>query len=294
MIDVFAGRLRRAAPDAGRAARRTFPRPRLPRLRALLALTVVAALLGLGWLWARDSSLVAIKRVSVSGATGPDAGAVRAALVLAARDMTTLDVRMDQLRTAVAPFPAVKDLRVSVQFPHGMRIHVVEQMPVGVVLVAGRRIAVAGDGTLLHDISVPQSLAVIPLHVPPGGSRLTDREALDAVQLLAAAPYQLLRRVSRLARVAAHGSVAQLRNGPALYFGDATRPAAKWAAAAAVLADPGAAGAVYVDVTDPNRPALGGVGSAAGAGPSASAGVGPSASPAASAGTGSQTPMPGG
>jgi cell division septal protein FtsQ len=180
----------------------------------------------------------------------------------------------------------VKDLRVSVQFPHAMRIQVIEQIPVGVVVVAGRRIAVAGDGTLLHDVPAPRNLAAIPVHVPPGGSRLTDRDALDAVELLAAAPDQLLRRVTQVATVAPHGPVAQLRNGPDIYFGDATRSAAKWAAAATVLADPGAAGSVYVDVTDPNRPAVGGASSSAGASPATSAAAGSSA--------GSQTTPTGG
>ena len=42
-----------------------------------------------------------------------------------------------------------------------------------------------------------------------------------------------------------------------MYFGDAPSARAKWLAAAAVLADPGSAGASYIDVTDPVRPAAG-------------------------------------
>jgi hypothetical protein len=52
-----------------------------------------------------------------------------------------------------------------------------------------------------------------------------------------------------------HGLTADLRRGPALYFGDTARLRAKWAAAAAVLADPGARGARYVDLHLPERPA---------------------------------------
>jgi len=72
---------------------------------------VLATLLGVGvlfvgaWFWLRDSSLVAVDRVSVSGQSGPDAGPIRSALISAARNMTTLDVRIDQLRAAVYPFP---------------------------------------------------------------------------------------------------------------------------------------------------------------------------------------------
>jgi hypothetical protein len=60
-----------------------------------------------------------------------------------------------------------------------------------------------------------------------------------------------------------HGPVVQLRNGPSIYFGDSTRLDAKWAAAAQVLADSRSAGAAYIDVTDPERPAAGAGGSAA-------------------------------
>jgi cell division protein FtsQ len=249
---------------------------------------VVAALLLLGgaWLWLRDSSLVAVTRVTVTGATGADAGRIRSALAAAARTMTTLDVHMDQLRGAVAPYPVVKDVRVSTQFPHGMRIRVIEQQPVAVVVVGGRQIAVAGDGTLLHDAVAPGLLPQIPLRVAPGGRRLTDPDALHAVALLDAAPYQWLGRLSQVVTVASQGLVAQVRGGPSIYFGNGTRLIAKWAAAAVVLADPGSAGALYIDVTDPQRPA-------AGAGSAASADSSSAAAGSSVTATGSTSAAPG-
>ena len=82
------------------------------RLRVKLIAAGLAALvlLGGGWVWLRDSSLVAVRRVTVTGVSGPDAGQIRSVLVLAARNMTTLDVRLGPLHTAVAPYPVVKDL----------------------------------------------------------------------------------------------------------------------------------------------------------------------------------------
>src|SRR5205823_1653712 len=121
--------------------------------------------------------------------------------------------------------------------------------PVGNVVVSGRTIAVAGDGTLLHDLNPAGALPAIPLRVTPGGTRLSDPDALRAVALLAAAPSPMLARISQVTTVAPHGLVAQLRAGPSLYFGDPNRLAAKWIAASAVLADPGSAGALYIDVT---------------------------------------------
>ena len=48
-----------------------------------------------------------------------------------------------------------------------------------------------------------------------------------------------------------------LRGGLLAYFGDATLPHAKWLSLARVLADPSSAGASYVDVRLPERPAAG-------------------------------------
>jgi cell division protein FtsQ len=258
-------------------------RRRLPRPRVMIAIAAVVALLGCGWLWLRDSSLVAVKRVTITGVSGQDAGQIRSALRAAARNMTTLDVHIDQLKTAVAPYPTVKDLRVTTHFPNAMRIRVLEQTPVGVVEVAGQKIAVASDGTLLHDLAPPASLPAIPVRVPPGGRRLSDPDALRAVAVLAAAPTALLGRISQITTLTGHGLVAQLRDGPSIYLGDGTQAAAKWTAAIAVLADPGSAGASYIDVTDPRRPAAG-TGSAGTTSGTAAAGAVPSPTSATSSG----------
>jgi hypothetical protein len=86
---------------------------------------------------------------------------------------------------------------------------------------------------------------------------VTDPSATGAVALLTAAPYQLLSRISQVTTVAGHGLVAQLRAGPSIYFGAAADLRVKWASAGAVLADPGSAGAAYIDVSDPVRPVAG-------------------------------------
>ncbi len=272
---------------------------RLARPRLVAVLVVMAALLLGAWLWLRDSSLVAVKRLTVTGVSGPDATQIRSALAAAAHNMTTLDVREDQLRTAVAPYPVVKDLHVSTEFPHGLRISVVEQVPVAVVTAAGRQLPVAGDGTLLHDVRPSASLPTIPLSVPPGGSRLSDPAALSAVGVLAAAPYALLGRISQVTTDASRGLAVSLRNGPTIYFGDTAHLSSKWIAAIAVLGDSGSAGASYLDVSDPGRPV-------AGAGsdrPTASAGhssvaahsaAGPGISAAAAPAGASANPIPGG
>ena len=211
--------------------------------RCVCALALVALLAG-GWFWFRDSSLVSASHVTVEGESGPDAARIREALRSAAHTMTTLDVDMSQLRSAVAPYPIVKDLEVSTQFPHGLRIHVIEQLAgrrdrrraAGKVAVAARRNAAARPVAL-------GSLPLIPLRVPPGGARVTDRHALDALALLAAAPAPAALDGSP----GQHGTGARpgrrsCATGPRSIFGDASELGAKWLAAAAVLADAGLGG----------------------------------------------------
>jgi cell division protein FtsQ len=255
---MSAGRRFGAVRGRGLARPARPPRMRLPRLspRALIAIVAALAVLGGAYLWVRQSSLVAVKRVSVAGVSGPDAPQIRSALISAARDMTTLDVHMSHLRTAVSPYPIVKALQVSTEFPHGMRIRVVEQVPVAIVTVDGRQTPVAGDGTLLHDVTTDGPLPTIELTVAPGGTRLNGMASLE-VRMLAAAPYQLLAKVQTASSDSTHGLVVQLRNGPRVYFGAADQLAAKWAALTAVLSAPSSAGADYIDVTVPDRPAAG-------------------------------------
>jgi cell division protein FtsQ len=259
---VAAGRGSGPGPRSasGRTGTRTrVGRRRLSRRARLALLVTVAAgiLLAGAWTWFRDSPLVSVQNVTVTGQSGPDAGQISAALESAARTMSTLDVQLGRLRRAIAPYPVVKDIRVTTQFPHGMHIEVVEQVAVGAIDAGGRKVAVAADGTLLRDVVAPQSLPTIPMNTSPPGPRVTTGTASDAIKLLAAAPSQLAPKISQVTTVTPHGLVAQVRGGPAIYFGDLTELPQKWIAAAEVLADPGSAGALYIDVTDPQRPAAG-------------------------------------
>jgi cell division septal protein FtsQ len=284
-----------AAP--GRRVLRARPRLRRPRIRrqrirlAIAVIALGALLLTGGWFLLRDSPLVSVDHVTVTGVDGPDASAIRSALRSAARNMTTLDVQTPQLRAAVSGYPEVKGLSVSTQLPHGIVIHVLELLPVAVVEVGGRKVQVTAEGRLLPARPATESLPLIPLPDSAGGGRLTQRWAIAAARLLGAAPYQLLPRVEEVTTIAGHGLVGQLRNGPSIYFGDATQAAAKWTAVLAVLANSNSEGASYIDVTDPQHPAAG---STAGAGSATSSSAGAATTPAPAAGTTTPTSPSGG
>ena len=235
--------------------------PRLPRvpLRLLLALVVLAALGFGGWTWLRDSSLAEVREVEVTGSTSSQESKVRAALDAAARDMTTLHVREDALRAAVAQYASVAGLEVEADFPHTLRIRVLEHKPVAVLVSGDREMAASGDGLLLRGVVADGDLPVIKTDAPPVGDRVSNANTRTALTIAAAAPDELRRRIDRL-WTGPRGMMLALVDGPDLIFGDASDARRKWLAAARVLADPSAAGAIYLDVRIPERVAAGGLG----------------------------------
>jgi cell division protein FtsQ len=236
---------------------RLFPR-RLLSLHTLLLIVVVAAIAALGWFWYRGSSFVKIQRVTVTGLSGPDVSQIRSALTDSALSMTTLNVSATQLEAAVQQYAAVKSLTVSTAGSHAVTIAVDEQVPVAVISDNGQSVMVDGNGQLVPSSTVPHgALPTLPLSSAPAGAYIEGAGPLAALKVLQAAPYQLLSHVESASTGAAHGVTLTLRNGPELYFGPATQLAAKWVAVAAVLESPSSAGAAYIDVSDPQRPAAG-------------------------------------
>jgi len=205
--------------------------------------------------WLRDSPLVAVEDVKVTGLTTKDAPRVRAALASAAHSMTTLHVDQAGLEDAIAAYPVVRTLEVQADFPHGLEIHVVEHRPAA--LVGG--LPVSGDGTILRGLPVEGRLPELDARGKLDGDRLSDPAALHAAHVAGGAPAPLRGRLERIDVRAEEGIVVELRDGPELIFGDARHTRAKWTAAVRILADPKAVGASYIDVRLPGRPAAGGL-----------------------------------
>ncbi len=255
---------------AAALGRRRLPRPALslrmpgPRLRLWLVIVALLCLaLAAGYrFWLRDSSLVAVDDVTVSGLTTKDAERVRTALTSAGHTMTTLNVDREVLEQAVAHYPVVRGLEVSADFPHGLRIRVLEHHPAALVELGGDEVPVAGDGTILRGMPVEGRLPVIDTEIASRGERLTSSAALHAARVAGAAPAPLRARIEAITARNEDGVVVELHEGPELIFGDGRRAEAKWIAATRVLADPEAEGATYIDVRLPGRPAAGGLAAA--------------------------------
>ena len=224
-----------------------------------LGLVVVLGLVAGGWLWLRDSSFVGVRDVEITGVTASEGDRVKAALATAALDMTTLNVREDVLRNAVLPYSSVAELHAQPDFPHRLTIQVVEQEPVAALAGAGkRRVPVTGSGVVLRGVTAGRDLPSLTPERTPAGTRVTDRRLLRALAVAGAAPPELRRRTDEL-EIDDRGVVALMDRGPDLIFGTDDEAAAKWVAAARVLAETSAAGATYLDLRIPGRVAAGGL-----------------------------------
>ena len=229
------------------------PIPRAGRKFVVYLLLGVAALAG-GWMWFRDSQLVAVDNVQIVGVKGPQSRAIRVALESAAAEMTTLNVRQGALRTAVAEYPTVKSVTATADFPHKLRIEVVSHVAVAAVVVGGHQVPVAEDGTILRGAYV-RGLTPLNAKTPPVGDRLTDPFQLAAAHVLGLAPTQLRYRVTKIF-MGPRGLTLHLKDGPSVAFGSGKRVRAKWSALATMLATPSADGAKLIDISIPERPAV--------------------------------------
>jgi cell division protein FtsQ len=252
----FGGALTAGLTSLRRGAAFVWSRRRV-RL-GLLALLGTLALAGGGWVFLRHSPLTAVEQVRISGVHGADAARVDAALNGAAHRMSTLDVQRGALLAAVAPLHVVRTLSVSASFPRGLRIRVIEQPPVAVLVAGGMRTAVAADGVVLGPGLLQGPLPTVDAAgaEPLVGRHVGGPRTRAELSVLGGAPGVLLGWVEHVF-TGSEGLTVTMRDGLSIYFGNATRARAKWLAAARVLADPSSAGATYIDVRLPERPAAG-------------------------------------
>ena len=246
------GRVARSAPRAAIAVPRSVLSRRRLLAIAFLAVAAVAAYM----LWFRHSSLVAVEDVDIRGVSYSEP-AIRTALEGAADGMSTLDPDVAALERSVRGFPTVGSISVETDFPHGLRIEVAERAPVAIV-GEGEGVPVAGDGTVLSgidtgDLELP---AIETRSVPASGA--LEGAGLAQAEILGAAPDPLRPAIRGIGVDREHGVEVYLAADVELRFSDSRDAEAKWAAAAAILADPKLDQISYIDLRLPGRPAVGG------------------------------------
>lgn len=121
-------------------------------------------------------------------------------------------------------------------------------------------VPVSPDGEILAWLKLPEAVQLprLPLATVPAKPRLGG-PLLEQARVLGAAP-AALRPYLESSYYGESGVDVELRSGIELRFGDASRAAEKWQAAAAVLADPSITALDYVDLHAPRRAAVRGSG----------------------------------
>ena len=172
---------------------------RLKRLpwRVLAGTLLTVCGLALGWLWFRDSSFAAVERVTITGSGSSEQAQVRDVLASTATGMSTLRVDERALEDAVEPFASVAGLRIRADFPHDLRVEVIEHEPVATVKTGGSSVPATGGGLLLDGVRA-RELPSITTKAPLDGRHVSDARTLAALQVAAAAPPELRARSERL------------------------------------------------------------------------------------------------
>ncbi|MEJ7876052.1 MAG: hypothetical protein WKF62_05265 [Solirubrobacterales bacterium] len=225
---------------------------------AFCAAVIAAGLAVAYFAWFRDSSFVLVEKVTVEGMEGPEADAVTAALTRTGSEMTTLSIDDGELAAAVSRYPTVVSIESETDFPHGLTVNVVSRPPVLNATDGGTPVPVAADGTLLRGVDGAGS-AVPTLDVAelPAAGKLTG-EALEITQVAGASPDPLRSLIEDISGGEGGGIEVTLEGDIPVIFGDAGQAEDKWAAIAAILADPQVKTLTHLDVRVPERPSIGG------------------------------------
>jgi cell division septal protein FtsQ len=130
--------------------------------------------------------------------------------------------------------------------------------PAATIGSGSEAVVVSATGAVMLWFPVPEDppLPQLPLTEVPKGGQLAG-PALQQAKVLGAAP-DALRPYITSSYYGESGVDVELTTGVELRFGDAAKADRKWAAAAAVLADPSITMLTYVDLHSPSRPAVGG------------------------------------
>ncbi len=233
------------------------------RRRSLLLGAMVMAIAVLGGWFLVTGPLLAVDSVAVSGYDRPDRAELEAAIAVAAASGTAIRPPVADVREAAEAFPWVESVQVRRDLPRGLTVRVTPAEAVAVVRSPERPPLLVDDrGRVLERAARAPGLPSIRLLKPaPDPGAQLPRGATAAIGLLSATRPEIAERVRGLG---VRGGQLQgaLADGPKLRLGAPDRLVAKGAALAALLDHLSAdeeRQATYIDLSVPERPAVGGI-----------------------------------
>lgn len=227
------------------------------RISAVVGILLAIGLAASYQFWLRDSSLVEIRDLTIRGLDrkDPEGKQITEAVRMAVGEMTTLHPKPDLLAEELSRFPRVAESAIDPSLPNGATVTLAMRQDGSRMGSGAGEKLIATDGTVLGPAGDRASiLPLIESGNPPPEGRLEGRDLAQAL-VLGGAP-EKLRPYVRSSRFGPDGVEVTLSNGMMLAFGAPVEIDQKWRSAAAVIADPEVAGAVYVDLGVPGRPAI--------------------------------------
>ncbi len=256
------GRPARERPHPALAERRrAIARAQGKRRRSGVLLLIGAAVAAAFVYWIATGPLLAVHDVRMGGYEREDKGELMSALERAAGTGTILQPAIGEMQEAADAFPWVESISVARTWPRGLVVDVTEAEPVAVAAFGDQAVLVSAAGRVLGPREGSPGLGWMRLDAAPPapGATLPD-EARAGLAFMAAAPPEVAARVRALSLGRDGALTARLTDGPPLRLGPPERLAAKASALALVLSSVSAAdqqAATYIDLTFPERPALG-------------------------------------
>jgi cell division protein FtsQ len=219
---------------------------------AVAVLLVLAACVGL-----YNSSLFAVRTVEVVGATHVSAESVRA-LARVPSDATLIRFPADAVAQRVSADPWIASVSVSRVFPSGMRIRVVERVPVAIVDAGARMWLIDGTGTPIATPTVDASGTVPIINDVPGldlkaGRRTTSEPLLNSIAVLNGISRTLSATVLSASAPTIDGTALSTADHVEIVFGEAVDLATKDALARRILTEQKGK-VVSIDVRITDRP----------------------------------------
>lgn len=244
--------------------RARFVARRHQRRRTTLLGAVACSAACAGFWWIATGPALTVRHVSISGYTQPDQAAVVEAIQVGAVTGDALHLPVQRIRAALADSPWVEDVAVAHDWPRGVSVRITQATPAAIVTTAsGERLLVSGKGRVLGPVGEdPVDLPVMTVDRAAVGESLIGIRRAPVT--LAAALSPDVRGAVRDLRVRAGVLAGRLdADGTELRFGKLTDLWRKGRALDALLSTPTSQGlvrkAAYVDLSNAERPVLGGL-----------------------------------
>ena len=235
---------------------------RNPRVRMIVILAIVLALLGGGSTWVLyGSQWLRVDRVSVSGTLVlPPAEVREVASVPLGEPLISVDTGAIEARLR-RKLPRIDTVDVVRSWPHGIGLKVTERTPVLLVRKAGNFVEVDDEGVRFATVSqAPKGVPILELTASRKGAGAasfrrfgTDRLVREAVRIAGDLPAAVARE-TRTVQVRSFDAVSlELADGRTVAWGSGELGRAKARALAALMK--AAPGARHFDVSVPTAPA---------------------------------------